>query len=330
MNHDIQLSPDEAQMLKSCEAAIEIGQKTFIDVGRALTTIRDQKLYRATHDTFEAYCRERWNFVRNHANKQIAAAAFVARLGTGVPKPMNEAQVRPLLRFPPDVQPQVWETVAKHLLADGKPQLTASVYKISEAIDFEVVIAKEGPFKDRRIAIKNEKRKKRELLLSNTKQPAPLHFDLPSELRTLQQTVLDTRRSWPAEHLQDLAETLHKMAVQILTPCACQKCGAYELDADGDCARCELLPSAETAGEQTEYSKEQIDRNEETPKRDDIPAVFTSALDGFPKPHTEARTSKVKHEEKQEKETTVRETVDHQPCRNDNGRILGLPDILAT
>jgi hypothetical protein len=34
--------------------------QTFIAVARALAAIRDGRLYRETHATFEAYCRERW------------------------------------------------------------------------------------------------------------------------------------------------------------------------------------------------------------------------------------------------------------------------------
>lgn len=35
--------------------------QTFYEVREALREIRDRKLYRGTHATFEAYCRERWN-----------------------------------------------------------------------------------------------------------------------------------------------------------------------------------------------------------------------------------------------------------------------------
>ena len=53
-----------ADRLAECEAVIERGQQTFIEVGQALMEIRDSRLYRETHATFEAYCNERWGWTR--------------------------------------------------------------------------------------------------------------------------------------------------------------------------------------------------------------------------------------------------------------------------
>ncbi len=38
--------------------------QTFYEVGNALLQIRDERLYRQTHSTFEEYCREKWS--KNH------------------------------------------------------------------------------------------------------------------------------------------------------------------------------------------------------------------------------------------------------------------------
>src|SRR5260221_3259797 len=54
------LSPGEQKDFAECEAVIQRGWQTFVEVGRALARIRDQKLYRAEHDTFETYCRQKW------------------------------------------------------------------------------------------------------------------------------------------------------------------------------------------------------------------------------------------------------------------------------
>ena len=64
----------------------------------------DAKLYRASHGTFEEYCRERWGFARNYANKMIAASSVVSHLGTNVPKPATESQARPLAKLPAEEQ----------------------------------------------------------------------------------------------------------------------------------------------------------------------------------------------------------------------------------
>lgn len=103
------LSVVEQSELQKCEAVIERGLKTFIDVGTALMEIRDERLYREHHGTFEDYCRERWGLSRPRAYQLIDAAGVVGNLSTIVDKPANEAQVRPLASLPADLQPVVWE-----------------------------------------------------------------------------------------------------------------------------------------------------------------------------------------------------------------------------
>ena len=54
---------------------------TFIEVGKALLAIRDAKLYRKTHKTFEAYCRDRWEMSRPRAYQLIAMRPRSQRIG---------------------------------------------------------------------------------------------------------------------------------------------------------------------------------------------------------------------------------------------------------
>src|SRR5512139_3559133 len=90
------------------EKIIEQGQQTFIEVGRALMEIRDQRLYRGTHATFEAYCRERWGWTRDYADKHIDAVRVTDALPTDVGKPANEAQARAMLaKLEPQERAQV-------------------------------------------------------------------------------------------------------------------------------------------------------------------------------------------------------------------------------
>ena len=76
----------------------------------ALLRIRDERLYRETHKTFEQYCKERWGMARNYANKQIAAAQVAATLGTVVPIP-TERVARELapLKDKPEAVAEVWD-----------------------------------------------------------------------------------------------------------------------------------------------------------------------------------------------------------------------------
>ena len=141
------LSATEQQSLERCEQDIECGIKSFVAVGTALATIRDNRLYRQTHDTFEAYCKERSHIGRSYANKQITAAALVKELGTTVPiLPTSESHVRALLQFDEGDRPQVWRAVVNNISSGNGtvPHITAD--KIAEAVEAEIKAAKEPVF----------------------------------------------------------------------------------------------------------------------------------------------------------------------------------------
>jgi phage N-6-adenine-methyltransferase len=100
----------ESQRLEVLESVIDAGMQTFVHVGNALLEIRDSRLYRQTHGTFEDYCRERWGMQRNYANKLIAAAEVATNLGTTVPiLPTAERQIRPLTTLEPEQQREAWQ-----------------------------------------------------------------------------------------------------------------------------------------------------------------------------------------------------------------------------
>lgn len=100
----------EQGTLEHYEAIIERGLGTFIEVGEALTSIRDARLYRAEYDTFEDYCRLRWGMAARHANRLIGAAEVVANLGPMGPiLPTSERQTRPMVGLDPEAQREVWE-----------------------------------------------------------------------------------------------------------------------------------------------------------------------------------------------------------------------------
>jgi len=108
------------ERLEQCEAVIERGLQTFVDVGNALLEIRDNRLYRSDYSTFEDYCRERWGFSKRYANYQIEAAKTMANLGTIVPiLPATETQARPLTSLQPEQQREAWRYVVENAPATG-------------------------------------------------------------------------------------------------------------------------------------------------------------------------------------------------------------------
>lgn len=65
---------------------------------KALFEIREGRLYRSTHKTFEEYCQERLKMSRTYINMQIKAAEVVGNLETDGFQihPTSERQARPL------------------------------------------------------------------------------------------------------------------------------------------------------------------------------------------------------------------------------------------
>ena len=119
------LARDERAAFNAAEATIERGLASFIEVGEALALVRDSRLYRETHATFEDYCQKRWGLSRRHVNRTIAAAEIVTAVGPMGPIPTSERQARELVGLPPETAAAVLATAAE--ATDGK--LTAAAIR---------------------------------------------------------------------------------------------------------------------------------------------------------------------------------------------------------
>lgn len=115
------LSPRESTRLEKCEAIIENGLRTFVEVGNALLEIRDSRLYRQDFDTFGDYCRKRWQTERRHAYRLINAARVFRNVSPGTQNlPTSEKQIRPLTSLEPEQQREAWDEAVKNA-PNGKP-----------------------------------------------------------------------------------------------------------------------------------------------------------------------------------------------------------------
>lgn len=101
------LTLDETTRLRRAEEVIGRGLKTFKEVGQELAGIRDARLYRGTHATFEAYCAERWGLSYRHVNRLIESAQIVEALGPMGPTPASERQARELSGLPTDTAAEI-------------------------------------------------------------------------------------------------------------------------------------------------------------------------------------------------------------------------------
>ena len=102
------LTQADTARLMELESVIERGRKTFIEVGYALAMIRDQRLYRQTHATFEAYCAEQWGWTRQRSYQLMNAASVVKLLPAGMSTRVdNEATARELAKLEPKEREKV-------------------------------------------------------------------------------------------------------------------------------------------------------------------------------------------------------------------------------
>jgi hypothetical protein len=132
-----ELSVSESEELAQHEAVIARGFETFVEVGAALLTIREKRLYRCKSPTFEDYCREQWGMRKSHTYRLIDAATVVNNIvynlspigdkpsttlytNPAIPPPESEGQVRPLARLEPDQQREAWN-LAVNSAPNGRP-----------------------------------------------------------------------------------------------------------------------------------------------------------------------------------------------------------------
>ena len=130
--------PEETRRLAELEDVVARGLETFIAVGDALREIRDRRLYRLTHPTFEKYCRDRWGMDRRHANRHIEAADVAGVLGSvdpirdpdgeGLGGPRNVAQAREIASLVREDEREAIE-VWRELKSEHGERLTATMIR---------------------------------------------------------------------------------------------------------------------------------------------------------------------------------------------------------
>ncbi|WGV29105.1 hypothetical protein [Halotia branconii] len=125
-----ELTPEEERDRLNLERRVE---RAFYEAGKALMELRDRRLYRSTHKTFEEYCRDRFGHSRQQSNYLIAAANVYENLTTNGCQnvgdgnlttngsqilPSSERQVRPMVQLKPEQQCVVWQQAVEQ--AGGK------------------------------------------------------------------------------------------------------------------------------------------------------------------------------------------------------------------
>lgn len=118
--NELALTTTEAALRDKCLAVIRAHRDGFIAAGEALATMRDSRLYRETHATFEEFCREELGISDRRARQLMVAA----EIGTTVPKITTESQARELARVEPEQRQAV---IAKAQEATGGKITAAAI-----------------------------------------------------------------------------------------------------------------------------------------------------------------------------------------------------------
>lgn len=114
------LTETERRKLNDLETIIERGLQTFVEVGASLAMIREQQLYKDSHETFESYVETRWGWTASRARQLIGAAEAVASVeSVTTVTPANEAQARELVPVPAEKRAEVWQRAVEE--SGGKP-----------------------------------------------------------------------------------------------------------------------------------------------------------------------------------------------------------------
>jgi hypothetical protein len=115
-----ELTEDEQRDRLHLERKVE---RAFFEAGKALAQLRDRRLYRSTHKTFEEYCRDRFGHSRRQSYLLMDAAAVFDNLVEKCDQfdhklPTAEGQVRPMTKLEPQQQVEAWQTAVEE--ARGK------------------------------------------------------------------------------------------------------------------------------------------------------------------------------------------------------------------
>lgn len=128
------LTKGEKSRLEELCGVVDRGIKGFFEVGMALGEIRGSRLYRENHETFEDFCRDRWDIGKSHSYRFIEAAQVLKNLSpigdntssSTLIIPANEAQARPLTLFEADVQRDIWQIVLDRAI-ENNGKITATL-----------------------------------------------------------------------------------------------------------------------------------------------------------------------------------------------------------
>lgn len=135
----VPLTVDEQAELARLESVVAEGAAAMCAAGVALCSIRDQRLYRELHETFEGYVEDRLGVSVSHAYRWMDWARVQANVAAAGLEVQRESHARELAQLPADSQAEVFRRAQE---SAGEGRLTANQIKEArEAFMAERVVA---------------------------------------------------------------------------------------------------------------------------------------------------------------------------------------------
>ena len=133
-----ELTTTDTTRLRECEDKIDRSLRSFVDIGDALLEIRESRLYRDEHTTFERYCQARWNITKSRANQLISASRLVQNLentGAAGALPSSESVARELQRVDDARVDDVWNRVVETAPLGSNNEAVVTARHVRETIE---------------------------------------------------------------------------------------------------------------------------------------------------------------------------------------------------
>ncbi|MEV0295933.1 hypothetical protein [Nocardia sp. NPDC050710] len=200
------LSDREQSQLDACESSIDGLRIAFWAAGRALQIVRDGRLYRDAHATFDDYVEQRWDMQRSYAHKLIRAWPLAARLHPVAPG-INEGQVRELLAVAAEHGEDA--AVAVYTTLADEPDVKITAGKLREA----VAVLPER-FDEREVKRRLQAWLRGELPFETGERPVDLFTTVESRLAALTRRVVRGSNDDPVA-AREFAARLRSLAEQI-------------------------------------------------------------------------------------------------------------------
>jgi len=140
------LTAPQRKRLAALEGLVRQGLDSVVEMGRALAEIRDKRLYRETHRSFDVYCRERWGVAHHTARGYIEHAEVTRKVGTSLPS-LSVGVAHVLAPLTRDEQKKLGPVVAKLPVREARRRIRDyrdGLLSLDEALHAEAKAAVDG------------------------------------------------------------------------------------------------------------------------------------------------------------------------------------------